>query len=286
MKARSSFLMGIKKLSAGIVTSMSYGLSSPSTWLGLVFLLVFVSQGACSKDRHDEIPVFDTASWTIPYRGTLRIKSIDDGKGDILLMNIGSDARFALEKWGTIPAKDLANDRPIYRYIASNRKLVEIAPESWDATAGKLLPCSAQLPLLEDGTFTHDLITKLLQFNGQTVATAGPTVLRALPDPTRKYVAVLSTDGRFQKSSIPFGDPTVRGDRYHQLFRMSDASEVGKSVKLDVNTDRDYISPCWSPDGRFVVYHDASEHLWIIDVSVYQIPGTGGPSSALPKVGP
>lgn len=70
-----------------------------------------------------------------------------------------------------------------------------------------------------------------------------------------------------RKSFMPFGDPTVRGDRYHQLFRMSDATEIGKAVRLKVATNGHYTYPSWSADGRYVVYQELNERLWIIDVS-------------------
>lgn len=238
-------------------------------------LLVLFAGSACSRERDAVIPAFDTEAWAVPYRGTLRIKSLKDGTGDILLMNIGSDSRFLLEERPLTAAKELVDGRPVYRYLASGHKIVEVTPDTWDTSPGQLLPCSEQLRLYNRGTFTHDLITKVLQFNGQVVATTGPTVLKALPDPSKTYVAVLSATDKVRGSGIPFGDPIIKGDRYHQLFRMADASEVGKPLRLKVKTDRDYISPCWSSDGRFLIYHDASEHLWIIDMSIYKTAGEG-----------
>jgi hypothetical protein len=233
----------------------------------VAILLMTAIYIAYPPDRHPVIPAFDTDAWTRPYRGTLRIKSLDDGTRDFLLMNIGSDSRFLLEERPLTPAKRLVDGRSIYRYVVAKGNFIEISPEIWDAATGELFSCGMQERLYNQDTFTHDLITKILQFNGNVVPTAGPTVLKALPDPTKTYVAVLSAEVKVRGSLIPFADPTIKGDRYHQLFRMSDASEVGKPLKLKIKTDRDYISPCWSPDGRFLVYHDASEHLWIIDVS-------------------
>ena len=97
--------------------------------------------------------------------------------------------------------------------------------ESWDTSTGKM---------------SHSL-TQPASLQGKVLATVGPTVLQAQPDPTETYVAFLSAEGKRRTSGILFGYPTVRGDRYHQVFRMSDGSEVGKPVKLKVATDRDSI---------------------------------------------
>lgn len=225
--------------------------------------------GGCSKDREDVIQAFETTSWTNPHRGILYLKCETDRTGDLLLMYVGSESSFAMDKNPRIPAASLAKGRPIYRYDNATNKLLHVPPEVWDAAKGDLLMCGMQLRLQDVGTFVHDSLTSVVKFSGRTVATAGRTVLKALPDPTGEYVAVLSTQGELRKPVVPFGDPVVKGERFHQLFRRQDASEIGKPVKLDVDTDRDYIDPCWSPDGRFIVYHNASEHLWIIDMSRY-----------------
>lgn len=233
-----------------------------------VCLPLLCAPTACSKEQHTVIPALDTKPWSVGERGPLYVKCINDGTGDILLANVHTDPGYRLVDWPSIPARKVVNGRPIYRYVASARKLVEIAPEIWDGATGEIITCGKQVSLSPHyGNFTHDLVKRSLQFNQKDIISAGPTVLTALPDPSKTYVAVLSATGEMRKSIIPFGDPTIEGDRYHQLFRMADATEVGQRVKLKVSTDRHYTFPCWSPDGRFVIYDELSERLWIVDVA-------------------
>jgi len=216
--------------------------------ISLILVIYFVYP----RDHYPIIRAIDLRPWSWPSGDSLFIKDANDGTSDLLLMSIGVESGlFEVNGLRSIPTRMLKNVPPLLRYIAEQNKVVQVPLESWDTCTGKM---------------SHSL-TQSARLRGKVLATAGPTVLDVQPDPTETYVAFLSAEGKLRKSWIPFGDPAVRGDRYHQLFRISDGSEVGKPVKLKVATNRDYVSPLWSADGRYVIYTELNERLWIIDVS-------------------
>lgn len=222
--------------------------------------------GGCEKSapNYSVIQPLATVGWGRALCEGLHMKSATDGTGDLLLMSPSThaDARQGL---GLPAMKDL----PIYRYHVKSRQLSALSSEIWRNEAAPETVCNEQELLWNYGEFTYDYGSKGLQFQGVKVSTAAPTVLRALRSPDKKYTSAISAEGKVKKGGwMPFGDPVIKGKRFHQVFRMSDAIEVGKAVTLAVETDRDDIAPCWSPDSRYVVYQDSKcEHLWIIEVA-------------------
>jgi dipeptidyl aminopeptidase/acylaminoacyl peptidase len=156
---------------------------------------------------------------------------------------------------------------PLYRYSVKNGGLQVISPEVWNESGGSIVVYDEESRLRNRGELTHDLNTRLLEFRGSRVETAAPTVLSTAISPNGQYAAVISAEGKFKRGGImPFGDPVISGRRFHQVFRMADAVPVGEPVMLQGTTERNDVEPCWSPDGRYVVYQDGKcEHLWIIE---------------------
>ena len=268
-KAGGGTTIAVLGSSPEITPRQSFGSRKPIAVMcfGALFLIIviyFYYRGP----SYPVVPAFDLREWSWPSGGSLLIKDANDGTPDLILMCVGVDSGlFDVHQLRSIPTRMLKNVPPLLRYIAEQNKVVEVPLESWDMSTGQMSASWTQpVRLYNRGTFTHDLITRLLQFNGKVVPTAGLTVLTAQPDPTKTYVAVLSAKGKLRKSWA-FGDPTVRGDPYHQLFRMSDGTEVGKPVRLKVATNGTYVYPLWSADGRYVIYKELNELLWIIDVS-------------------
>lgn len=230
--------------------------------------LIAALAGACSKaPEYAVIQPFPTPVWAGPFQEDLRIKAEADGSGDLMLMTPNDYSQRQLRRFGAIPpnARDVL--RPVYRYSRSGNKLVELPPEALTQTPGSLAVWQDQRLLSDLNELTHDLAKHILRFRGSPVPTAGPTVLAASMSLDGKYASCLSAEGPFRRGLMAFTDPVVSGKRFHQVFRMSDAVEVGKPVILSKTTEKDDIQPSWSPDSRYVVYMDGGcQHLWIIEV--------------------
>ncbi len=220
--------------------------------------------GTCSKSPQEPfIRPLDTPAWTDP--GVLYLKVAGDQSDGLLLMNLGAHSSFALDKNERIPATELSHG-PIYRFKKETHTLEAISPEAWDSTDGPMAVCYKQSRLSYYGEFTHDVTTKVLQFRGGQVRTGGPTVLATTISPNNELVATVAAEGPYQRGFFFLTSSKASGKRFHQIFRLSDATEVGPSVILEKPADVDDLQPCWSPDGRFIVYVDNhSRHVWIIE---------------------
>lgn len=239
--------------------------TKPSIFLCSLSLLT-VGLAACEKKP--EFPViepFSTASWARPLCEGLEIRIATDGSGDLLLMSpsTSADVRQGL---GLPAMKDL----PVYRYDVKAQRLHVVSSHVWDGDSTDIMICHKQRSLLYPGPFEHDLTQHILHFHDKQVPAAAATVLNSAVSPNREYAAVLSGEGKFKRGGfMPFGDPVISGKRFHQVFRMADAVPVGEPVMLQGTTERNDVRPCWSPDGRFVVYKDGKcEHLWIIEAPI------------------
>lgn len=69
-------------------------------------------------------------------------------------------------------------------------------------------------------------------------------------------VAVLSAEGKLKDSPLPFFEGMPPGPLFHQIVKLPEALPIGEPVILPLTPDDVAVSACWSPDGRYVVYHD------------------------------
>jgi hypothetical protein len=148
----------------------------------------------------------------------------------------------------------------VYAYDPAKRSLSPAPEGAWERAAGAIAECGAQRAP-EYSVLHIDGQTHKLMAGSSVVETAGKTVLDVLASPSGRRVAVLSVTGTIREGLLPFlanGGPT--GQRLHQTFTLTEAQPVGATVRLPVLRGRDYLTPCWSADEQFVVYHHILFH--------------------------
>ncbi len=158
----------------------------------------------------------------------------------------------------------IAERRPPFRYDFGSGQLKKSEAEDWKSAPGPIVDSVAQWVPTSGKPIRFHGSEHALLFNDKRIETAGRSVLRATLSPNRKYVADLSAEGEYRLGMV-FGGTGASGKRFHQVFRNSDGTQIGETIVLADAPDKgDNVTQCWSPDGRWVVYHDAHfERVWI-----------------------
>ncbi len=205
-----------------------------------------------------DVPRFDTPAWAEP--GHLLLRREAEGNDVLLLRHLTSDEELRWTRDLGIPNRPGA---VIYRYVGGARRLEALGLDAWENATGEVCDC-----VTDQGIISHpwrrDNKTRALLFKGQELPLRGH-LLRSTVSPKGDLVAVQSARGFRGVSPMPFmGGGGRHGPHYHQVFKRSDATPVGKSVVLPFRSGSQ--RPCFSLDGRYVVYSDTYfNHLSIID---------------------
>ena len=235
--------------------------------LAAVFCVVFV--GVCMFRRTplghvlwppkhpptaSDVPVFATP----PARGLnllfpeLFARSVTEDD-DVLLIT-----RIAMP--GELP--EVPKQWPIYRYDARTRTLIWVDPSKWGEDGGQIgKPGRGSA----SGRFICKEVDGILKYRARPgealrdFQTVGEFALRPTFSPDGKDICVLTADGPERPSSGPdmvFGSVGggYYGQHYLEFFRLPDMAPIGKVVRIPFTTVEGIGMPCWSPDGRFLVY--------------------------------
>jgi hypothetical protein len=166
-----------------------------------------------------------------------------------------------------------ANERVhVYQYDPATNQLQRASLDTWRRASGELSGDGMRRSPSNTRAPSHDPVNHVLLWENQPVPLAGQTLLATCGAHRGTRTAVLSATGRARKPLMPFASFTAGGDRLHQIVEIvGDKLVVGPPIRLEVTTTYDDISPMWTPDDTYVVYHRASfEKLWVIPVSEEQ----------------
>ena len=151
------------------------------------------------------------------------------------------------------PAGVLRHDA--YRYEPGKRALMPVTTETWSAATGEVVDCDRAGLELASGVSADG---EEFLIKGRAVPIAG-RVRQARGSPDGRLVAVVSASAISLPSTsvIPtIGGPRIVGWRYHRLISVASGRPIGDPVGLGFGSSDP--TPCWSPDGRLVLYADAA----------------------------
>ena len=230
-----------------------------TSWLVVAALIVLAAGIALALKAYRsvaEVPLFGLDLWHDgggALYGQIMLRREAEGSGALLVKH---------------------SDRPeVYAYDPAKRRLAPAPEGAWERAAGTITECGAQRG--PDYSAMHiDGTTHRLWAGSREVATAGQTVLDLRASPSGRWVAVHSTTGTIREGLFPFlanGGPT--GQRLHQTFTLPGAEPIGAAVGVPVRRGGDYLTPCWSADERFVVYHHILfSYLSVVEVDLPSTP--------------
>lgn len=209
---------------------------------------------------------------------TLLLRSESDGSA-VLLLTYLTEEHYG-HSAASLPAT--VAERIVYRYDPGNAappsagtltgaetghtqpnwNAVDVS--TWNRATGRIVTFLEQFSSEIIKPFEVDYRDGKLMWRRQPAQTAGRYVIMAIAAPatadgeTPDLVAVLSAEKGPRETIMPFNPTGPSGQRYHQLFRRSDGQAVGRTVRLPrINGAHPWWNrPCWSPDGRYVVYSD------------------------------
>jgi hypothetical protein len=150
-----------------------------------------------------------------------------------------------------------------YRYDPSSRTLRVASRNDWDHAGGAITDPSSDLGgssklfiTTQDGV----LIVGGAGISGRAVPTRGQTALVVERSPSQNLVGVLTADGRERWMNrgwfFAFGGGYA-GQHYVEFFTLPDMTPLG-AVRIPFTTAERIDSPCWSEDGRYLVYTSAN----------------------------
>ena len=119
---------------------------------------------------------------------------------------------------------------------------------------------SYEITFYSDGSnyeYTPSDAGEFSQFNigSKAVSTAGEVPLKCVTPPNADLTAVVSGDAPSKDAFMPFFHMTVcTGQHYHQSFSISDASQVGETVRIPFGSAEEGFGMCWSADQQYVLY--------------------------------
>jgi hypothetical protein len=215
--------------------------------IGAAAVALTIFAGCTMVSAGGELPLFKTHMWR--QRGSLMLRREADGRGPLLLKHSERDA--------------------VYKYDPAGRSLTLAAEKEWRDAKGEVADCDKQF---HPSPFVLDIDAKThrLSAGGREVQTAGHAVLDMRISPSKKWVAVVSAEGRSSGSVFPtLGGGAGTGQHYHQVFSLPDVKTGGEPVRLPLGGEHELITPCWSAEERFVVYTDTLFFsLTVVDTNV------------------
>jgi hypothetical protein len=226
--------------------------------------LVLIVAAGCRRTS-SAAECFDTPEWG--EAGGLELRS-DPGGAALLLRHRSTAERLREDYRG--PAADSAPREPgvVYRYDAASARLERADPEAWSRAAGDVVDCNLAAASPTD-PFVLDARERTLRWRDRPVRFSGRIALAAVAAPDGTRVAVLSADGPSRGSVSPAsGRAGAAGQHYHEVFRMQDAAAEGRARPLPLSSETVALAPCWSSDGRYVIYADVLyNHLCVVDAA-------------------
>ena len=199
-----------------------------------------------------------TNQWTSDRWLLIRTRSAEDYS---ILLRLLNDRQFDEYCDGLLgPASD--GENPIFGIISAEDGIQVVDSSYWNNSTGPISDCLTQVAgaskKFELGP-DHQLL-----YEHQAVPYAGKSIWNRAVSPDGEYFALLSAQGRAWFFGMPFlGGWRGSGARMHQVFRQRDGKPMGDPVILE-NAD-DLVWPCWTPDGRMIIYKDHMfRWIWVI----------------------
>lgn len=186
-------------------------------------------------------------------RASIMLRS-ETESSDILLIRATAQSMDGVDPRDGSPSSTTPNYRSTVfcRYKPGAADLEIIAEGDWNSATTKAIDCDGYA---DERPFELNSHTDTLRYKGAVVKAAGQTVLHLTASPTGELVAVYSGEGKPGYSfSIWLGKGIVPGRRFHQFFSKIDGKPRGETIIIPDTPEKDAYGPCWSPDGRYVVY--------------------------------
>lgn len=233
----------------------------PTPLLVALSVLALGAMSSCEKaPAGPELAPLPTGAWI--GGGYLLLRNDGD---TLLLRHLSGSER----EWYERGKDDFETEHPknkvVYRYKPMLGTLEEVGANEWKAANSPVVDC-ARSRSKDAAPFDWDGRSMTLRFRGTPAKTAGQTVLNVRISPDKKYVSVLTAEGPYEPSPIPFlGGGKASGPRRHELLSPTDGSRLGEALRLVYEPGLPPIGGCWSQDGRFLVYADsANSRVWIV----------------------
>lgn len=209
-------------------------------WLGASGLLILAAVATwvwAARPTGDEDTarvtialVFDTPAWGVP--GELLVRS---ERKDVTSLLIKNSERSSL-----------------YHFDPDTHSLSLARPDEWAQAGDSAADCGSWLAQSPDGF--HADPEAGLSFGDRPVATEGETIVALVAAPSGDKLAVISAEGAPGGSPLPFlSGGGATGRHYAQILAMPELTPLISPVLLPIGGKGETISPCWSPDERFLV---------------------------------
>jgi hypothetical protein len=224
----------------------------------VVIVALLAAQAGCresEKATRKPLKVFETAGWD--GENVLLVRMEDEKRGHFLMTDITrSQSRDVLGS--NTKLEDIRPwRRPVYRYDAHKDVLEEVDAGAWTKAETEVSRRGKQNAESGSRVVVNSNQVKV-DGRGTIIATRGKYALASCGHKGRGLVAVLSADGPATDSIMPFvGRLKPRGQHYHELLGLPGLEQIGEPVPIPLRADEDWLDLCWSPDGRFVIYHDS-----------------------------
>jgi hypothetical protein len=206
-------------------------------------LLMLSSSLACATKAGspDDVPLFSLPAW----------KDLGLKYGDQLMLRLESRAGGAL-------LLKHSRSEIIYKYDRDAKNLTQVNIVRWTSAGTAIAECGKESypgsTAMRIDTLSHQFFA-----GNRAVPTAGRTVLKFSPAPSGKWVAVLSASGDPATSLLPFtGGSGASGEYYHQVMSLPEAKSFNPAMRLPLQHKLDSLTPCWSSDEQYVVYHQVT----------------------------
>lgn len=201
-----------------------------------------------------DVPVFAISN---PGWSGLRLRLEHQGS-DILLLTRADPS-------STVPHFQTA---PVYRYDPVASALTEVPKAAWDEATGQIARFDAPRNAHQGWDVTVDNGALLIfgdAVDTRTVEVTGETALWVDESVASDLVAVLTVDGELDR---PFylwffsRSGGYRGQHYVELFRLPEMTRRRRALRIPLTTADGIEAPCWSSDGKYVVY-SSSDGKWL-----------------------
>lgn len=152
-----------------------------------------------------------------------------------------------------------------YRYEPGAPDLTPATSEAWSKAPGAIVDCDHAGLSTATGV---DAESGDLRIEGRTVPMSG-RVRHARVSPDDRFVAVVTASGIPTPSASPvpsLGGRAILGWRFHRVLSKSSREQVGPSIALGFGVSDPL--PCWSPDGRMVIYANPA----FTSVAIVRVP--------------
>ena len=162
------------------------------------------------------------------------------------------------------PPQGAARDAA-YRYDPARPELTPATNEAWSKAPGAIVDCDrAGL----SRTSQVDAQSGGLRLDGRIVSMSG-RVRHVRVSPNEQFVAVVTAFGIPTPATSPIptlGGRAILGWRFHHLLSKSSRDPIGAPVALGFGVSDPM--PCWSPDGRIVIYANPA----FTNVAIIRVP--------------